>query len=185
MSTIKTKVDDWYKINIEDKGYSEYLSDSIFCNDRSINSGDGFTLNATTIYKPYTRIYSNKTPSLECPRQVDQFTVNTSNNLGNSELTYPVGLLTIDEASYAGGKYGNYNRLYYLYTGQTYWTMSPSNFYLSHARARMWHVYSMGDFNTHWSSNGNGVRSVINLKPDTEITSGNGTASSPYIIKYN
>ena len=184
-STIKTKIDDWYKTNIEDKGYSEYLSDNIFCNDRSINSGDGFTLNATTIYKPYTRVYSNKTPSLECPRQEDQFTVNTSNNLGNGELTYPVGLLTIDEVSYAGGKHGNYNRLYYLYTGQTYWTMSPSYFTPSHAHARVWNVSSAGNFGSDRSSDGYGVRPVINLKADTTITSGNGTASSPYVIKYD
>ena len=148
-------------------------------------SGDGFTLNQTTIYKPYTRIYSNKTPSLECPRQEDQFTVNTSNNIGNGELTYPVGLLTIDEAAYAGGKYGNYNRLYYLYTGQTYWTMSPFYFYSSYATALVWYVHSTGNFIWDWTASENGVRPVINLKSNIEIISGNGTASSPYQLTYN
>ena len=185
-STIKTKVDDWYKTNMEDKGYSKYLSDNIFCNDRSINSGDGFTLNQTTTYKPYTRIYLNKTPSLECSRQVDQFTVNTSNNLGNGELDYPIGLLTIDEAAYAGGKQGYHNKLYYLYIGQTYWTMSSSHFPASSSIANVWSVSNTGNlYLWDWSSVSDYVRPVINLKPNTEITSGNGTASSPYQIKYN
>ena len=182
-STIKTKVDDWYKTNIEDKGYSKYLSDNIFCNDRSITSGDGFTLNQTTIFSAYNRNYYNRTPSLECPRQEDQFTVNISNNLGNGELIYPVGLLTVDEASYAGGKHGYYNELYYLSIGQAYWTMSPSFFESSYTLAGLWAIGPQGYLHKNgWSSLSYTVRPVINLKPNTEITSGNGTASSPYIL---
>ena len=35
-STIKGVIDTWYKTNIEDKGYSSYVADAIYCNDRSI-----------------------------------------------------------------------------------------------------------------------------------------------------
>ena len=35
-STIKGVVDAWYKTNIEDKGYGNAVSDTLFCNDRSI-----------------------------------------------------------------------------------------------------------------------------------------------------
>lgn len=143
-STIKVKIDSWYKTNIEDKGYSKYLVDNLFCNDRSLQSGDGYTLNQTTLYKPYNRLYTNKSPSFKCPRQVDQFSVATSNGLGNGELTYPVGLITADEVSYAGGRQGMMNKLYYLYTGQTYWTLSPSFFTSSYAAAHVWYVYSTG-----------------------------------------
>ena len=185
-STIKTKIDAWYKTNIEDKGYSEYLSDNIFCNDRSINSGDGFTLNQATIFGAYNRNYDNKTPSLECPRQIDGFTVNTSNNIGNGELTYPVGLITADEVAYAGGKSVNSNRLYYLYTGQDYWTMTPSFIHIYYAISIAWYMHSSGMlYPSNSVSVTHGIRPVINLKPNTEITSGNGTASSPYVIKYN
>ncbi|HBA37639.1 MAG TPA: hypothetical protein DCY94_02855, partial [Firmicutes bacterium] len=34
-TNIKTQVDSWYKTNIVDKGLSKYISDEIFCNDRS------------------------------------------------------------------------------------------------------------------------------------------------------
>ena len=149
-------------------------------------SGDGFTLNQTTYYKPYFRNYSNKTPSLKCPRQVDQFTVNTSNNLGNGELTYPVGLITADEVSYAGGKYNNRNILYYLNSNIDYWTMSPSSLYLNSLENGIWRVTPSGSNNPYPGSvSYYYIRPVINLKPNTEITSGNGTASSPYQIKYN
>ena len=93
-STIKTKLDSWYKTNIVDKGLSSYIADSGFCNDRSITSGDGVSLTSITYYGPYQR-YTNHTPNLHCPNQNDLFTV--SNTKGNQALTYPIGLITSDE----------------------------------------------------------------------------------------
>ena len=37
-SDIKKYLDSWYKQNIEDKGLSEYIADSGFCNDRSLST---------------------------------------------------------------------------------------------------------------------------------------------------
>ncbi len=182
-STIKTKIDNWYKINIQDKGYSKYLADNIFCNDRSIALGDGFTLNSTTYYGSYQRNHTHKTPSYKCPRKVDQFTVSSTSTLGNGELTYPVGLLTADEVAYAGGKYGYNNREYYLATGQSYWIGSPSGFISNYAFAHGWSVYPSGElFSLSWMSSSFGVRPVINLKANNQITEGNGTSANPYII---
>ena len=180
-STIKTNIDNWYKTNIEDKGYSSYLVDNIFCNDRSITSGDGFSLNADTYYGAYNRNVTNKTPSLKCPRKVDQFIVTSGDVLGNGELTYPVGLITIDEAAFAGGKYGSLNQSYYLYTGQTYWTMSPSRF-LSWDRASHEWAVSDGLFSPRWTSSAYGVRPVINLTSEILVTGGNGTQTAPYTV---
>ena len=182
-STIKTKIDTWYKTNIQDKNYAKYLNDNLFCNDRSIASGDGFSLNATTYYGAYQRNVNKKEPSYKCPRKIDQFTVSSTTTLGNGELTYPVGLLTADEVAYAGGKYGYDNREYYLATGQYYWLGSPSFFYSWLADACGWFVNPSG-FLDHWLwvSASHGVRPVINLKATTQITEGNGTVSNPYII---
>ena len=182
-STIKTKIDTWYKTNIQDKNYANYLSDNLFCNDRSIASGDGFSLNATTYYGAYQRNVNKKEPSYKCPRKIDQFTVSSTTTLGNGELTYPVGLLTADEVAYAGGKYGYDNREYYLATGQYYWLGSPSNFATWETIAFGWRVNPSGYLTSWpWISDSNGVRPVINLKANTQITEGNGTASNPYII---
>ena len=182
-STIKTKIDTWYKTNIQDKNYAKYLSDNLFCNDRSIASGDGFSLNATTYYGAYQRNVNKKEPSYKCPRKIDQFTVSSTTTLGNGELTYPVGLLTADEVAYAGGKHEYNNREYYLATGEYYWLGSPSSFYSWNADAYGWRVDSSGYLRPWaWVSTSLGVRPVINLKANTQITEGNGTVSNPYII---
>ena len=182
-STIKTKIDTWYKTNIQDKGYAKYLSDNLFCNDRSIASGDGFSLNQTTYYGAYSRNVSHKTPSYKCPRQKDQFNVSSGTTLGNGELTYPIGLLTADEVAYAGGKQGYDNREYYLATNQTFWLASPSYFNSWRADARGWVVHTSGRLDP-WTlvTSGLGVRPVINLNSDTLVQEGNGTVSSPYVI---
>lgn len=185
-STIKQKIDPWYENNILNKkdengnSYASYLSDTLFCNDRSIspvaNSGDGETLERTTLYGAYYRNVNNKTPNLVCPREEDKFTVS------NGKLSYPIALITIDEVALAGGRNGSMNSLYYLYTGQTYWTMSPYYFNSNYASARVWFVRSTGDLGSNWSTLGYGVRPVINLSSDILISGGTGTANNPYVV---
>lgn len=181
-STIKTVIDNWYKTNIDDKGYSNYLQDTLFCNDRSLTSGDGFSLNNSIYYGAHTRNNANRTPSLKCPRKVDQFTVNSGEVLGNGTLTYPIGLISIDEVVFAGAKYNTINDDFYLYTGQAYWTMSPSHLANNVAYIRNWHIKSDGRIGSGWLTSADGVRPVINLTSEILVTSGNGTASSPYTI---
>lgn len=186
-STIKEVIDNWYQTNILNKtdangnSYASYLSDEVFCNDRSINTGSGYLLSPTTTYGAYNRIYQNKKPSLQCKQVQDSFTV--SDTKGNGKLTYPVGLITIDEAAMAGGYYNSVNTQYYLYTGQTYWTLSPSNFYSSRALAYAWLVTSAGSLNdVNRVSTGCGVRPVVNLSADVLISGGDGTAVNPYVV---
>ena len=182
-STIKTKIDSWYKTNIEDKGYSKYLSDAIFCNDRTVASGDGSSLEATTHYGAYNRNVTKKTPSLKCPRQVDQFTKTKGSILGNGELTYPVGLITTDEVVLAGGKAWTKNQSYWLNTGQAYWTMSPSDFNSWYGYAGVWRADGDGTLHNSWTTNTLGVRPVINLKSEISLSKGDGSVNNPYTIK--
>ena len=179
-STIKTKLDSWYKTNIVDKGLSSYIADSGFCNDRSITSGDGVSLTSITYYGSRTR-YIEHTPSLLCPNQNDLFTV--SNTKGNQALTYPVGLITSDELAYAGMSYGYLNRLVYTYSSQSYWSLSPIYFSSDGSAARVWYVRSAGNLDDGFVANGYGVRPVINLKGNVEISEGIGTMNEPYVIK--
>ena len=81
----------------------------------------------------------------------------------------------------AGGVYGKINRSYYLYTGQFYWTMSPSRF-TSSGYAYVFYVYSNGNLSNNsvgWTAPG--VRPVISLTTNNTIT-GSGTISDPYIV---
>ena len=185
-STIKTVVDNWYKTNIEEAGYASYISDTLFCNDRSFasnNTGTGAGT-STTYYRwyngPWTSGTNKTNPRLMCKEQNDRFTVEDA-QMGNGDLTYPVGLLTTDEAALAGG-YNSSNSGYYLYTGNSYWTMSPSD---ASGVASARYVDSVGavsDFDSVLTMRG--IRPTINLKPNS-LKSGDGTALNPYTVEEN
>ena len=196
-SNIKTQVDKWYVSNIYGKYDSNsnllenYLSDEIFCNDRTSNS-NVFPLgsrNSSYDYGASTRNVTNKNPSFKCPNlSNDGFTLKASgatsivkaSGSGNNVLNYPIGLITIDEAAFAGGSQGYMNQKYYLYTGSNYWTMSPYDFNSYNASARALIITANGG---SYAYGGNqGIRPVINLKPDVLYINGIGTESDPYII---
>ena len=186
-SGIKSKLDSWYTTNIANKGYGDKIStEAGFCGDRepstnsSTSNGQGGTGTTQTYYGGYIRLVnSTKTPTLKCKNNEDMYTVNGSDR-GNKALINPVGLITADEVSMAGGVYGQNNGSYYLYTGQHYWTMSPSGFYGGYAY--VFGVHSNG-YLADWGVNGTiGVRPVINLSADITAKSGNGTSKTPYEI---
>lgn len=177
-SNIKKTLDNWYQSDLI--SYSSLIADSGFCNDRSIASGLGYGTNITN-YGAYNRLFDNKKPQFSCPQTNDLFTTSTSSK-GNKALTYPIGLITADEAAYAGGVYNVANNSYYLYNGSDYWTMSSYNFFSS-TKAANWRVNSSGSL-YHTSTNlALMVRPVINLKSNVEITKGTGTSADPYIVK--
>ena len=176
-STIKTTVDNWYKTNIVDKGYSDKVADTIYCNDRSYYSGNGYGT-SETYYNAYNRLYTNKSPVLTCTNKNDAFTVSDTSK-GNGALTYPVGLITADEVVMGGGVYNTSNSSYYLYTGQQYWTMSP--FYFDGNFAAEFNVFSSGGIGgsiylTY------GVRPVLSLKSDISVM-GSGTQNDPFLVQ--
>ena len=187
-SPIKEKVDAWYEQNLlsktdeEGNKWSSYLSDEVFCNDRSLYSGSGYLVSPTTYFSTYNRLYKQKNPTLKCNQASDRFTVENSN--GNGALDYPIGLLTIDEASMAGGVYKVPNQRYYLYTGENYWTISPSHFSANYFLVIVWDITSEGDLD-NWNSvrPSYGIRPVINLRADIKITSGDGSAAHTFQVK--
>ena len=175
-STIKTRVDTWYEENILNTEYEQYVSDTLFCNDRSFNSSNSGT-GIGDSYTQYRWDSSSDGIRLTCTQQNDRFTVNDE-VIGNGALTYPVGLLTTDEGYLAGG-YSSSNSGYYLYTGNWYWTMSPYAF--SGSRASVRYVFSTGHVLISSVNNSRGVRPVLNLKSGS-LTSGQGTVSDPYLV---
>ena len=178
-STIKTYLDNWYKANIFGTENEQYLADNIFCNDRSFssyNSGTGAGVSET--YYNWGNWHQSKS-NLKCPQQNDAFTVSDTTN-GNGALTYPIGLITTDEALLAGGS--DINSSYYLYSGNEYWTSSPTNFYGYSSSAYVKFVYSSGAAYSNDNVNDlDGVRPVFNLKAEI-LLQGSGTATDPYRI---
>ena len=181
-STIKRTLDNWYMNNIEneekDIHYAEYIDGNAgFCGDRRVSSGTG-TGTSRTDYQPYTRI-SNSSPSLTC--QTEDIYTTSGSSTGNKALTYPIGLISADEAMFAGiPNWYSRNTNNYLYTGQNYWAMSPGCFIGGYAG--VFGVYGNGYLDFWYVNDAYGVRPVINLKANVTILSGDGSSLNPYKI---
>ena len=186
-STIKTYLETWYQEHLSN--YASYIADSGFCNDRTLstreNNGDGINTNTNTntYYGAYDRYYTNYNPTLLCPDATnDLFTV--TNESGNQASKSPIGLITADELMVAGYRRDYINKLAYPFSGVNCWIMSPGYFTTVGAMARGFILDSGGLINgTNWITGNSGVRPVINLNANVEITGGIGTKSEPYIVK--
>ena len=192
-STIKAFVDEWYSGVIFNQGFENYVADAIYCNDRSVVEIEDFSLTGNGIgsltdtgYGATKRNEIERKPSLICHQKNDKFTTNEETDLGNGKLTYPIGLITADEAAMAGvmawridgigEPISNSNT--YLYNGNKIWTMSPSifnaNVYLM--------IFDIAHIESYNIDNPElAVRPVISLKYDA-ITSGNGTLDNPFSV---
>ena len=187
-STIKDNIDEWYKTNIEDKGYSSYIEDTVWCNDRSIYQLNGWNPEGgSTIgilrFSSNKRVNGTYIPTLICSREIDKFTVSEEN--GNGDMDYPLGLLTADEIMLVGGKFGVINDTHYLFNGKTWFSASPSSFQIIFAFDGGFYsdgfvLQNNGELHSHGLFNSNGVRPSISLKPYTEISEGTGTSDDPY-----
>lgn len=178
-SSIKTVIDNWYANNLS--SYEEYLSDTVFCNDRRLLSGTGAgTISATTYYAPSERTTN---PSLMCSQSNDNFGVIN----GNQSLSSFVGTITMDEVILAGSTATDDNEYNYIYKNTSYWTMSPyggiytSSILGSSAIAEVYTINKViADTNVTTTS---GVVPVINISGEAVSTmTGTGTASNPFVI---
>ncbi len=185
-SIAKTNVDTWYSNNMT--SYTNKIEDTIYCNDRSINLMGGWNPNGGYIsdhlyFNGRKRKWATNEITLNCTREIDKFTV--SNVIGNGKLTYPVGLITVDEIIYAGISSGNNlyaNNTYYLYTNKTMWTMTPGAY--TGSTAYEFHANSSSNLDGLITSNSSvGLRPVVSLAPTNFISQGDGTSLNPYIIE--
>lgn len=206
-SEVKKMVDTWYEENLKDTRYEQLLEDIVYCNDRSIETDfSNYTYkgwlnldnykgatgagNIKTIYQGSGRVGINAgvtKPTLTCSQLNDRFTV--SESIGNGALKYPIGLMTADETVFAGatggfqGKNTAANNFdYYLYIGGNHsWTMTPHR---ADTTNIMLVAGAEGNIGNEVTKTENVlVRPVISIKNDVMIVDGNGTKTSPYILK--
>ncbi len=183
-STIKTAIDTWYETNMT--AYTDYLEDTVWCNDRSISSLGGWSpFGGGTAdelsFSPYNRVYMTYTPSLECSNTNDAFTVSSEN--GNGALMYPIALLTADEIMLAGGHREASNSSYYLYTGQEWWSLSGGVYDSLSASSIC--MDTLGNLSEVSLNNICGIRPVISLLHGVNFTKGEGSEISPFILSEN
>ena len=181
-SSIKKNIDLWYISNLSK--YSGLLSDSGFCGDKSLNSGDGISNDKASNYVSRSRLM-NSIPSLNCSnKETNLYTISTS-NYGNKMLTYPIGLISLDELMLAGLNRNNLNKLTWAHSNSNYFTMTPSYYNQYECGYVMAYdtsgIISIGGCTKYQE----GMRPVINLKPNVEVSGGIGTINDPYIVKTN
>ena len=191
-STIKEGTDSWYKINIEDKGYSKYIADTLFCNDKKSYRYSAVG-NTTSYFRGiHFEGWSNKTgilnPTLTCSlgttNDYSRFTVNknliSSDLMTNGKLTYPIGLLSAEELVFAGAFISSEaDTTYYMQIGFHFWLLTPSR--MSSGNGVIGTRYSDSGCNTSYYNAKLYIRPVINLKKDIKFT-GTGTSSDMYKI---
>ena len=117
---------------------------------------------------------------LTCAVDSDRFTVNKINGKGNSALTYPIGLITIDELEMAGNNWSESNTNYYLHTGAYYWAGSPREFG-GGGSARGFYVYDVGGLGGGYVDSDFGVRGVVSLSSESKLL-GSGTYNDVYTV---
>ena len=180
-SNIKKEIDSWYKKNIEEKGYSNKIEDTVWCNDRTVTFDDSGFGDTYTFYNSGSKIILKEEEkiSLECPNKRDSFTTNEKN--GNGNLTYPVALLTIDEAILAGYSLNTgTSEENYLNINENWWLLSA---YSYAGGATTQYINSLNKLTSLYNFLEYGVRPSISLKNDTIVTQGDGTELNPYIVK--
>ena len=212
-STIKKAVDKWYEDNLK-TNYANYLSDTLFCNDKTLASDGiggvgtqlGYGTN-NTYYASAERLqYSTGTtditiskPTFKCAENANndysRFTVDvatlSNGTKTNGDLKYPIGLLSADEVSFAGAHImRKSNSNYYLnqYESSVF-ILSPFSESLVSGIVNINEKVMIlkGSIGGIWNYPVNfdlGFNVVINLKSDVAVASGDGTGSNPYTLTY-
>ena len=185
-SNIKNIIDEWYLKNIEDKNLDKYISyNTGFCGDRSLNSGNGISLNESTSFSANNRL-SNSKATFKCPNISNDLYTTSSSKFGNKSLTYPIALITSDELVYSGIDLNHVNKKSWSYSQTHYWTMTPSDYFAQQTSPHVIFSSMIGYLNPwNYVELSLNVRPVINLKSDVKITSGIGTVNEPFVIDTN
>ena len=192
-SDIKTYLDNWYANYTDLNKTGTKITDQIYCNDRTASTSDVAysTTNYTTLtiwnstgteyyYGASGRIAKDNNPMLTCAVDSDRFTVNKINGKGNSSLTYPIGLITIDEVEMAGNNWSERNTSYYLLTMND-WLGSPNYFRSGVSIAYGFYADNSGFLDLGPVSADFEVHPVVSLSSKAKL-SGNGTYSNPYTV---
>ena len=190
-SDIKSYLDNWYANYTDLSATGTKITDQIYCNDRTASTSD--VAYSTTDYTTLTswnskgttyyygangRVWNNPvSPDYKCPVASDKFTTTTVK--GNGKLSYPVGLISADEITFAGLPAGKTNNSFYLYTGDYYWAGSPIEFNVSISYG--FFVIDGVYLGNSYVNDISGVRGVVSLSSESKLL-GRGTYNDVYTV---
>lgn len=183
-SSVKSVVDNWYATNIVGSEDEEYIIDDVYYNDRATADYGGWVATNPTTRLSYFQAYNRGTFNLSLNDIYDSFSVSSS----NAKLTYPVGILSYDEAMMSGVSRSSSS---YLGTN-AFWLSTPHSFveykeadntgdgtYYYEMRASVYSVSSTGFLSSSYVDTTNYVRPVISVDYEMPVT-GSGTPDDPY-----
>lgn len=184
-SKVKETIDSWYKDNLKNTIYEQYISPSIFCVNRNSYTSESKSTSSYGFGQDTQYFLDHRSfGSFKCDSNSDRFDTRinyeglSDNTIqGNGALTYMIGLLTASEAS----------KISTTVRGTTgTWTLSPSHYNSSGA-----YVYYANSSNVNYKqvSTSGGIRPVISIKADTEIVdkadTNYGKQANPFILATN
>ena len=158
----------WYDNTITSKNLDKYVAVSTYCNDTS-----NYVNNYHTYYNGYARLITGKAPDLVCPE---------TNVAYGGTYKQKIGLISADEVVLAGGLYNSNNLSYFLYSGESFYTLTGMEYFNN--SASMFIVNNNGMLSSSKIDQVYGIRPVISLNADVTV-SGAGTLNNPYTINMN
>ena len=168
-SEAKTILESWYQTNIGSKSdlAKNVTSGAYYCQQAKVKYDDSYTSGSATM-----TVYNKYTPDFKC----------SSDGNGKGVVSASIGLLTYDEAVYAGGYYGQSNSNYYLYNSSIgWWMMSPAGF--AFGSSHVWYVNTTGNLNYSIVHGTPRLFPVLILTADTQISDGDGSKDSPFAVE--
>ena len=167
-SEAKTTLESWYQTNIGSKSdlAKNVASGAYYCEQAKVKYEDSATSGSAVM-----TTYNKYTPDFKC----------NSDGNGKGVVNASVGLLTYDEVVYAGIHASYSGGKNYLYSNFRHWTMSPAGYF--NDMSMIWAITPSSMY--LYSAIGVGIilNPVINLKSDTQISDGDGTKDSPFMVE--
>ncbi len=161
---VKKYLDDWYNTNLSN--YDSKIVQNTYC-EESKTVFDSVTYNndnASPIIK------EKYTPNLKC----------TNDGNGKGPLSLKIGLMSLDEAMLSGYRLTDEESPISHIRAYAF-TMSPVG-YLTNGHAHIWMTGPDNKVTLADTTYPLAVLPVINLRADTLITQGDGSATNPYVV---
>ncbi|MDO4341958.1 MAG: hypothetical protein Q4C44_04370, partial [bacterium] len=182
------------------------LVDTIVCNDKKVITNTtfnpmGFSLGTSYGYKKNSNYYGamprfenndgssyGTGPSLVCQNdnnggKLSKFTYSDTTN-GNGALGRKIGILSADEITFAGARYGS-NKTPITYLNENnkegMWTSTPG-YVVTYGTAANIMVWGEGHLGATPVIQDFGLRPTISIPSSTQV-GGNGTSDDPYIVQ--
>ena len=184
-SDAKKELENWYNSKLIE--YDSYISEGEYCETARITND---TIHSTTLGNETLKLIDEYTPTFKCESDANNYGI----------VKTKIGLITVDEAIYAGGYADKANLDYYLNMSTTkhILTMSPCGLRISPGKYDIWFIRNWNLINSSYiSTNGyltatlsneisatfaSSLVPVINIYSTVKVL-GTGTKDNPYVIQ--